>query len=105
MEFCPECNSILLPKKGILKCSTCGYTEKLEEESIEQYTMKGDKKEEQEVVVIDNEVVTMPTTKGTCYRCGNTKIAWWMMQTRSADEAPTVFYRCIKCGNTWKGHD
>ena len=105
MEFCPKCNSMLMPRKNKFKCK-CGYTKDAESEIIkEQYTAKGEEKEKKEVILIDEDVVTLPTTKGKCYKCGNTKIAWWMQQTRSADEAPTIFYRCVKCGNTWKGKD
>ncbi|MCW3991867.1 MAG: hypothetical protein NWE79_04105 [Candidatus Bathyarchaeota archaeon] len=25
-----------------------------------------------------------------------------MVQTRSADESPAQFYRCIECGHTWR---
>ena len=105
MVFCPKCNSMLMPRKNKLKCR-CGYTKEAESEIIkEQYTAKGEEKEKKEVILIDEDVITLPTTQGKCYRCGNTKIAWWMQQTRSADEAPTIFYRCVKCGNTWKGKD
>ena len=38
----------------------------------------------------------------TCYKCGGTKGYSWVVQTRSADEAPTFFIRCAKCGNTWR---
>ena len=105
MEFCPKCGKMLIPKHNQVKCS-CGDSKNLNKKDIEeQYTMAGEKKHNEEVVLIDGDVVTLPTTKGKCFKCGNTQIAWWMRQTRSADEAPTIFYRCTKCGNTWKGHD
>ncbi|MCE2508324.1 MAG: RPA12/RPB9/RPC11 RNA polymerase family protein, partial [Nitrosopumilaceae archaeon] len=29
---------------------------------------------------------------------------WWMLQTRSADEPTTQFYRCTGCGHTWRDY-
>ncbi|MCK4973458.1 MAG: transcription factor S, partial [Candidatus Heimdallarchaeota archaeon] len=29
----------------------------------------------------------------------------WMVQTRSADESPTRFFRCTACGETWREYD
>jgi transcription elongation factor S-II len=38
----------------------------------------------------------------TCGRCKQKKVSYYQIQTRSADEAMTVFYRCIECGNKWR---
>jgi DNA-directed RNA polymerase subunit M len=37
-----------------------------------------------------------------CPKCGNNKARWWMVQTDSADEPSTQFFRCTKCNNTWR---
>ena len=37
---------------------------------------------------------TLPTTTTECPKCGNNTAFWWMLQTRSADEATTQFFRC-----------
>lgn len=36
-----------------------------------------------------------------CRRCGSTEINWEQKQTRSADEASTVFCSCSKCKMRW----
>jgi DNA-directed RNA polymerase subunit M/transcription elongation factor TFIIS len=36
-----------------------------------------------------------------CRRCGSEEISWEDKQTRSADEAATVFCVCRKCKNRW----
>ena len=101
MEFCPECGKMLMPKKGVIKCS-CGYVKSLNNKDLEeQYHMQGDKNPQAKVIMTDNNNVALPTTKITCYKCGGTKGYWWTVQTRS-DEAPTNFIRCAKCGNTWR---
>ena len=102
MEVCPKCGKMLFPKKGIVKCR-CGFEKSLNSHDIEeQYMMEGEKMPEAKVIVTDNNNVALPTTRITCYKCGGKKGYWWTVQTRSADEAPTNFIRCAKCGNTWR---
>lgn len=36
-----------------------------------------------------------------CRRCGSSEVSWDQKQTRSADEASTVFCTCNKCNNRW----
>lgn len=36
-----------------------------------------------------------------CRRCGSSEVSWEQKQTRSADEASTVFCTCTKCKNRW----
>lgn len=38
----------------------------------------------------------------TCGRCKKKKTTYYQMQTRSADEPMTVFFRCVECGNKWR---
>ena len=38
----------------------------------------------------------------TCGKCTGRRVARWIKQTRSADEAPTVFLRCTTCNNRWR---
>ena len=44
------------------------------------------------------------TIKIDCEKCGHTEAVWWMLQTRSADEPTTQFYRCTKCNHTWRNY-
>ena len=46
----------------------------------------------------------MPTIEIECEKCGNNEAVWWMLQTRSADEPTTQFYRCTKCEYTWRNY-
>jgi DNA-directed RNA polymerase subunit M/transcription elongation factor TFIIS len=38
----------------------------------------------------------------TCSKCKKNRITYYELQTRSADEPMTCFYRCLTCGNRWK---
>jgi DNA-directed RNA polymerase subunit M len=87
-------------KKGT--CQKCGYSEgeskqepkKLAEQSQSELTIleETDGKEALPSITID------------CEKCGNTEAVWWMLQTRSADEPTTQFYRCTKCNHTWRNY-
>lgn len=37
-----------------------------------------------------------------CGKCKKNRITYYELQTRSADEPMTCFYRCMNCGNRWK---
>ena len=41
----------------------------------------------------------LPTIEIDCENkeCDNREAVWWMLQTRSADEPTTQFFRCTKC--------
>jgi DNA-directed RNA polymerase subunit M/transcription elongation factor TFIIS len=38
----------------------------------------------------------------TCRKCGSSKCSWVSVQTRSGDEAATIFVKCTHCGKRWK---
>jgi transcription elongation factor S-II len=38
----------------------------------------------------------------TCRKCRSKKCSYVQLQTRSADEAMTVYVTCCECGNRWK---
>lgn len=50
--------------------------------------------------VIGNQVKSEGDTK--CQKCKSTNVTFEMAQTRSADEAQSVKYRCQSCKHEWK---
>jgi len=56
------------------------------------------------VMAKDEDLSELPKTKIVCPRCENTEAYWWIQQTRGADEPPTTFYRCTRCGYSWRAY-
>jgi DNA-directed RNA polymerase subunit M len=105
MKFCSKCGTLLKldASKKLLVCPKCGAEEPLESDII--YSKEG--KEEDKIIVIgkkERNLRTLPQTKTECPKCGNTIAYWWMVQTRGIDESATQFFRCTKCGHTWRDY-
>ena len=105
MKFCPKCDIRLKKSSGnpVLSCPKCGYPEGQEAEIQDQVSEEETKSDF--LVLDENEAKdTMPTIEIECEKCGNNEAFWWMLQTRSADEPTTQFYRCTKCEYTWRNY-
>jgi len=105
MRFCVKCGTRMKRKlekgKLVFKCPVCGYMETGEG----PLRSEAKKPPNEGVVVIgrnEDKLRTMPQVRIECPRCGYMRAYWWMVQTRSIDESPTQFYRCVKCGYTWR---
>lgn len=104
--FCKKCGGLLVPKevngKTVLVCINCG---EIYEESLIFEGKVNAKKKEVKVIVGEEYTEDLPVIKGViCPRCGNDEAYWWAKQTRSPDEAPTIFYKCTKCGYVWRDY-
>ncbi|MHA1722193.1 MAG: transcription factor S [Candidatus Baldrarchaeia archaeon] len=110
MEFCPKCGALLMPDvdeegKTVLRCKSCGYVKKVDKSEIEgeyriaHHIAHGPR---DEMVVVKEEVRTLPIARVKCPKCSNDRAYYWQLQTRRADEAMTTFYKCTKCGHTWR---
>ena len=103
MKFCPDCEVRLKKDNNTssISCPKCGYSE-----SGSKVPKKETKEEKFELnILAENEAKeTLPSIKIDCEKCGNNEAVWWMLQTRSADEPTTQFYRCTKCRHTWRNY-
>jgi DNA-directed RNA polymerase subunit M len=104
LQFCPKCGTALTPTKIndkiVLKCMKCGYETEKTEKSVTKVFQ-----EKEKIVVVGKEeekIRTMPKVKAECPKCGNREAFYWIVQTRGADESSTQFFRCTKCGYTWR---
>jgi transcription factor S len=104
--FCQKCGGLMVLDReiGKLNCPKCGYTprgkpskivmkEKVELEKNQQIEVHGGKK-----------IETLPKIKNKCEKCNNAYSYYWLVQTRSGDEAETRFFECTKCSHRWRDY-
>ncbi|RNJ76870.1 MAG: transcription factor S [Nitrosopumilus sp. H8] len=104
MKFCPKCD-IKLKKEGSgLQCPKCGHAEGKEARQPKKPKQEQAPSNEFNVFEGNEGNETLSTIKIDCEKCGSKEAVWWMLQTRSADEPTTQFYRCIKCSYTWRNY-
>ena len=97
--FCPKCSSILVPQstgKRIKMICSCGYESRSRDVVLKE-TVKVKKG-----VEVATKKMPLPKTKAACKKCGNKEAYYWLVQTRSADEAETKFFECTKCQHRWR---
>ena len=124
LTFCPTCGSMLAIETrrdeaeddgdeweaddGVgdglrLSCKTCPYS----------YAIRGDfwsktdvrmrhKKRVDDVLGGDDAWKNVDTTRSRCPKCAHDVAYFLLVQTRSADEPMTQFFRCTACKNQWK---
>jgi DNA-directed RNA polymerase subunit M len=101
MKFCPKCGTRLKLKQVKLDkgsaityvCDNCGFSDKAGK-TVTKAT---------EDELTDSPVIKV-VGKMECPKCGHGEAMWWFLQTRSGDEPPTQFYRCMKCNHTWRSY-
>ena len=101
MEFC-DCGGLLVPDKSGKKklvCSKCskGKNVKGDVTIKEKADNQGIK-----IEVVDKDIEVNPKVDVNCPKCENNKAYFWTLQTRSADEAETRFFKCVKCSHRWR---
>ena len=100
MEFCPKCGSIILLKEGKKSaCAKCNYKPK---GKVKIQASEKIEKSEGVAIIDEKKISTHPIVDKKCPKCKNKKSFFWIMQTRAADESETKFYKCTKCGHTWR---
>lgn len=104
--FCPDCGTLLKLGTGDTSlqysCPTCDYKYKVRKTiSSRKFT---ELKEVDEVLSDSSSWLNVDSTEEKCPKCEHPKAYFMQLQTRSADEPMTTFYRCCKedCAFRWK---
>ena len=108
MKFCEKCGNLMLVDKKrtrtFLVCRKCGRTSKMKDEKVIITESMHDQGRGVVVMGKDEALSELPVTKIMCPKCEHSEARWWMQQTRAADEPPTLFYKCCKCGYSWRSY-
>ena len=102
MVFCPDCGSLLMNRKNKLWCRACNKY--VETKEPKKPVIKNSKSGNEDLIIDrgGNDIQTNPVSQVECEKCGNIGAETWTLQTRSADEPTTTFFRCTKCNHTWR---
>ncbi|KAK2953711.1 putative DNA-directed RNA polymerase III subunit RPC10 [Blattamonas nauphoetae] len=106
MQFCPNCANLLSAEDGPngqvwFVCPTCPYIYTVTGRIVQKVPLI--RKKVDDVLGTEESMANAPkTTMCQCPRCGNREAFHFEMQTRSADEPSTHFYKCTKCHLNWK---
>ncbi len=105
LPLCPRCGTLMTLKRenerSFWACRRCGYSEE-RGQLVKREQITHTQKEKVIVVEEGSSYKAMPKTAASCPECGHNEAFYWMVQTRRGDEGMTRFYRCVKCGRTWR---
>ena len=111
MDFCLKCGKKMVPIKKknarmvtlILCCPKCGYEKKATGPNGIIKPINNHRKEN--LIVIgkkEQKYRTNPTYLRNCPKCGNNRAYAWLVHLGSLEQSSTQFYRCTKCGHTYR---
>jgi len=107
IKFCGKCGNLLAVerkrKRSFLVCKK-GHKQTMKREKIVISEHIGNQRRGIVVMGKDEGIAELPRTKIMCPKCDHMEAHWWMQQTRTADEPPTLFYRCTKCNYSWRNY-
>ncbi|XP_047138405.1 DNA-directed RNA polymerase III subunit RPC10 [Hydra vulgaris] len=104
--FCPTCANVLVVEEASgsssfrFACKTCPFIYDIVKKiSDKRYTKL---KEVDDVLGGEDAWKNVDSTEEKCPKCEFKKAYFMQIQTRSADEPMTTFYKCCSCGHRWK---
>jgi len=92
---------MLSTKGGKAVCSKCKYQEGATQISVKETMAERPKLGKG---ALDKQHDPLPIMEVDCKKCDNNKCYFWALQTRAGDEGETSFFKCVKCGYTWRDY-
>uniref|UniRef100_A0A8V0Z8M8 DNA-directed RNA polymerase III subunit RPC10 n=4 Tax=Phasianidae TaxID=9005 RepID=A0A8V0Z8M8_CHICK len=104
--FCPACGNVLVAEEGPrchrFACTTCPY--------VRNVTRKVSSRKYPRLKEVDDVLggaaawENVDSTAEPCPKCEHPRAYFMQIQTRSADEPMTTFYKCCnaQCGHRWR---
>lgn len=85
----------------MFRCRSCPYKYDIQKKIVNP--LKLQKKEVDDILGGEDAWENVDSTEIECPKCSHLKAFFMQIQTRSADEPMTTFYKCAKrdCGNVW----
>lgn len=106
LMFCPTCGNLLTVEEGLQSyrfvCVTCPYVNNVTSKVGSRIYPR--LKEVDDVLGGAAAWENVDSTSETCPSCGHDRAFFMQIQTRSADEPMTTFYKCcsVTCGHRWR---
>jgi DNA-directed RNA polymerase III subunit RPC11 len=106
LSFCPNCANVLVIEEGAscfrFACNTCPFIQNISGKMTSRKYCK--LKEIDDVLGGAAAWENVNSTEETCPKCGNSRAYFMQIQTRSADEPMTNFFKCCnhQCGHRWR---
>uniref|UniRef100_A0A8C8RFI1 DNA-directed RNA polymerase subunit n=1 Tax=Pelusios castaneus TaxID=367368 RepID=A0A8C8RFI1_9SAUR len=102
--FCPACGNVLVAEEGArchrFACTTCPYVRNVTRKVTA--ACRG----QINLVALGAVLTVVPLVSfaETCPKCEHPRAYFMQIQTRSADEPMTTFYKCCnaQCGHRWR---
>jgi len=106
LVFCPQCANMLVAEEGNesyrFVCNTCPYVHNIARIMTSKKYPK--LKEVDDVLGGAAAWENVDSTAEPCPKCSHPRAFFMQIQTRSADEPMTTFYKCCsqQCGYQWR---
>ena len=127
-SFCPVCQHMLSVSADardagapalVLACRACAYEYKLSAADTVRWSgatwhaladarararsLRRPRRERRDDVLGgDDAWANVDQTEAVCPKCAHNRAYYMLIQTRSADEPTSEFYKCVSCGERWR---